>query len=266
MRPLREAKKRFALSAGQPGKLLAALLVRVALLACLALPACRPAPPAQAPIALTAADRDALRCGDLLFQDTDGSPLCEAIRAVTEGCDGGDFTHVGIVVATEPRVEILEAGGRGVKITPLEKFLARSTDDRGRPRVVVGRLKEEYRPAIEPALLRAQVLIGAPYDDLFELGDEKYYCSELVYVSYLAPADGMPLFEVFPMTFCAPGSDRPMAVWQDYYARKGAAIPEGKLGCNPGGLSRSDKLTIVHAFGKPTGWTEETYLRHAGGK
>jgi hypothetical protein len=262
MRKISAGEKQSALADGWTVKPLVGLLFRMALLVCLAVPACRP--PAPAP--LTAADRDALRPGDLLFQDTDGSPLCDAIRAVTEGCDGGDFTHVGIVAATEPRVEILEAGGGGVKITPLEKFLARSTDDRGRPRVVVGRLKEEFRPAAEPAILRAKALIGAPYDDVFTLGDEKYYCSELVYVSYLDPAGGEPLFEVFPMTFCAPGSDRPMPVWQEYYARKGVAIPEGKPGCNPGGLSRSDKLTIVHAFGKPTGWTEETYLRHAGGK
>ncbi len=65
------------------------------------------------------------------------------------------------------------------------------------------------------------------------------------------------------MTFRTPGTDGPMPVWREYYANKGVPIPEGKPSCNPGGLSRSENLLIPHAFGRPTGWTEDTYTRHA---
>ena len=34
-------------------------------------------------------------------------------------------------------------------------------------------------------------------------------------------------------------------VWADYYQKLNIAIPEGQLGCNPGGISTSDKLRII---------------------
>ena len=32
-----------------------------------------------------------------------------------------------------------------------------------------------------------------------------------------------------------------------------ATIPEGELGLNPGGMSQSDKIDIIHTFKKPSG-------------
>ena len=36
--------------------------------------------------------------GDLLFQDLDSSPLCDAIELVTPGFENGNFSHIGLVV------------------------------------------------------------------------------------------------------------------------------------------------------------------------
>ena len=36
--------------------------------------------------------------GDILFQDLDSSPLCDAIELVTPGYRNGNFSHIGIVV------------------------------------------------------------------------------------------------------------------------------------------------------------------------
>ena len=38
-----------------------------------------------------------LRPGDLLFQDLDAGPLCDAIEKVTTGYRGANLTHVGVV-------------------------------------------------------------------------------------------------------------------------------------------------------------------------
>ncbi|MHC4724324.1 MAG: hypothetical protein ACYS9V_08765 [Planctomycetota bacterium] len=35
--------------------------------------------------------------GDLLFQDLDCGPLCDAIEKVTTGYQGSNFSHVGIL-------------------------------------------------------------------------------------------------------------------------------------------------------------------------
>jgi len=39
-----------------------------------------------------------LELGDILFQDLDSSPLCDAIELVTPGFKDGNFSHIGIVV------------------------------------------------------------------------------------------------------------------------------------------------------------------------
>jgi len=39
-----------------------------------------------------------LKVGDLLFQDLDSSPLCDAIETVTPGFQGASLSHIGIVI------------------------------------------------------------------------------------------------------------------------------------------------------------------------
>jgi hypothetical protein len=204
-----------------------------------------------------------LQSGDLLFQDVDGGPLSRAIKQVTDGFEGAKFTHVGIVSIGRGRPAVIEASGKGVRVTPLAEFLARSRDSSSRPRVVVGRLKHEYRAAALPAIKHARELVGSSYDDEFLLNNGKFYCAELVYESFWNPASGQRLFEVAPMTFCPPGSQAPDESWREYFARRKLPIPEGRPGCNPGGLSRSPSVEIVYAFGRPEGWSEEVYHRYA---
>jgi hypothetical protein len=47
------------------------------------------------------------------------------------------------------------------------------------------------------------------------------------------------------MTFKSPKSKDYFEVWADYYKKLNIKIPEGQLGCNPGGISTSDKLKII---------------------
>jgi hypothetical protein len=59
-----------------------------------------------------------------------------------------------------------------------------------------------------------------------------------------------------PMTFNEPGTDNPFRHWVDYYKELNHPIPEGKLGLNPGGMSRSDAIDIVYIFEKPSGFNQ----------
>jgi hypothetical protein len=213
------------------------------------------------PMSMRRVDRFVPEPGDLLFQDLDSGPLCDAIEQVTTGYDGTNLSHVGLVAKDAHRgLVVIEAVSAGVVTTPLHRFLARSLDARHRPKVLVGRLNPAIVPdchgLIRRAIEEARALEGRAYDKQFLIGNDSYYCSELVYEAFRRANNGRPLFELQPMTFKRPGSDEPMAVWRTYFADLGVAIPEGCPGINPGSLSRSPVLTIVHEYGaltrKPT--------------
>lgn len=186
--------------------------------------------------------------GDLLFQDSDCGDFCRAIREVTYGYGGHDFTHIGIAVEAEGGFEVIEAVSAGVKVTALEDFLTRSTDAGGSPRAAVGRLKEPLRHLIPPAIDHAQGLIGKPYDWWFELGNGKYYCSELIYEIFRQANDGQQVFSPEPMTFRPAPEEDFFDLWADYFADLGTDIPQGMPGLNPAGMSRSQVLDIVYIY------------------
>lgn len=60
--------------------------------------------------------------------------------------------------------------------------------------------------------------------------------------------DVMPFFQLYPMTYKQPGTNAFFPAWVDYYKAIGKPIPEGQPGCNPGGISTSDKIEIVGRF------------------
>lgn len=204
----------------------------------------------------------ALEPGDLLLQDADGGPLCDAIEAVTSGYEGAHLSHVGIVAGREHGAYVvIEAAAAGVNAVPLDRFLQRSLDRDRRPKVLVGRLKPSFRRLIPAAIRHANALRGKPYDKVFDIHNDAYYCSELVYCSFLAANDGKPVFELQPMTFIDPVSGVTFGAWKEYFQKLAVPIPEGQPGINPGGISRSSVLTIVHAYGSPAGWKPRTGTR-----
>lgn len=192
-----------------------------------------------------------LRPGDLLFQDSDCGPLCDAIEKVTTGVEGANFTHVGIVAkGGSDNFVVIEAVSSGVKATELQTFLNRSSDLKGRPKVVVGRLKKPYHRLISGALQEAIHLEGKPYDKVFAINNDTYYCSELIYEIFRRANNNNPVFILQPMTFKDPDTGQTLAAWEKYFSDLGVSIPEGQPGINPGGISRSDALTIVYAYGE----------------
>ena len=69
-----------------------------------------------------------LKNGDLLFQDLDSSPLCDAIEEVTTGFNNLNFSHVGILTIINNKKYVLEAFVNGVDTVDLNTFLNRSVD------------------------------------------------------------------------------------------------------------------------------------------
>ena len=180
-----------------------------------------------------------LKSGDLLFQSMNCGPLCEAINEVTSGYQGHDFSHLGLVYIKNDSILVIEASGSSVKITPYETFKTYTAE-----KMFVGRLKRKYRALIPEAIAFALQQIGVPYDEEYVYNNGKYYCSELLYDAFLH-ANKKPLFDLFPMTFKSPKTEEYFEVWVDYYKKLNIEIPEGKPGCDPGGISTSDKLKII---------------------
>ena len=186
-----------------------------------------------------------LQEGDLLFQDLNCGELCDAIEAVTQGVDGKDFSHCAMVVKINDTLKVVEAIGDKVQVNTLKDFFARSGDTASIQNITVGRVLEKYQPLVAKAALKAKAHIGEPYDDVFLMNNNSWYCSELLYDAFKEANDSKEFFELNPMTFKDPKTNDFFPAWVDYYQHLNQDIPEGKPGINPGLISRSDKIEIV---------------------
>ena len=201
-----------------------------------------------------------LQIGDILFQDLDSSPLCDAIEIVTPGYNNNNFSHIGIIVELgdpncinpnyiyEDNIRVLEAIPNKVTTTRLDSFLNRSIDSNKKPKVIVGRLKKRYQYSILDAVKFLKNKIGIEYDDYFIKDNNKYYCSELIYEAFEKDS----VFRLYPMTFIDPITNNTMNLWQEYYNELETKIPEGEPGINPGIMSISENIKIVHKYGEPS--------------
>lgn len=181
-----------------------------------------------------------LKDGDLIFQDMDCGPLCDAIEAVTEGYKGNDFSHMGLVYHRNDTLYIIEAAGKAVRLTRFEQF-AKNT---AKP-MYVGRVKKQYEQLLPAAIGFSLKQLGVPYDDEYVYNNGSYYCSELIYDAFLYANMGRPFFRLYPMTYKQPGTNTFFPAWVTYYNTINKKIPEGEPGCNPGGISLSGNIDII---------------------
>ena len=191
--------------------------------------------------------------GDLLFQDLDCGPLCNAIESVTKGYNNYNFSHVGIVMeAKNDNAVIVEAYGEKVIMSQFLDFIIRSRDSTGKPKVVVGRLKPEYQHLVPFAVLYAKAKIDKNYDSFFNITNDSYYCSELIYEVFRESNNYTPLFDLQPMDYNDPATNQIAPAWKEYFEKLKAKIPQDKLGINPGGISLSPLIEIVYKYGEPS--------------
>ena len=194
-----------------------------------------------------------LQHGDLLFQDSDCGVFCDAIEKVTQGYQGANLSHVGMVILSDDGPQIIEATTDGVVMTELKTFLSRSYDKNENSKVIVGRVKDVHTQLIPRAVQYAQSLLGKKYDHVFDIKNDTYYCSELIYEAFKHANGGEEIFHLFPMTFIDPDTKETFGIWSNYYRELGISIPEGKPGLNPGGISKSSEIEIIHMYGTPSG-------------
>ncbi|MCL6257959.1 hypothetical protein M3O96_02585 [Aquiflexum sp. TKW24L] len=187
--------------------------------------------------------------GDILFQDGDCGDFCEAIRKVTEGYQGIEFSHNGLMMKENGDWFVLEAIGKGVSKTPLQEFLNRHLDENGKPKVMVGRLKPEFQHLIPTAIMEAQKYLGKPYDSAFDFDNDAFYCSELIHFAFKAANGGSDLFQPKPMTYNDPDTGELFPIWEAYFLELGIPVPEGKPGLNPGGMSLEPVLEMMEISG-----------------
>jgi len=192
---------------------------------------------------------DKMKEGDILFQDLDCGALCDAIEAVTDGAGGREFSHCGLVVEIDGRLQVVEAIGDRVQVNDLNTFFTRSGDTSNIMNISLGRINREYSGIISRASEYARQQIGTPYDDEFLIDNGKWYCSELLYQSFKEANSGDEFFILQPMTFRDPETGEFFPAWIEYYNNLGLPIPEGMPGTNPGLISLSERLRIIELKG-----------------
>lgn len=181
-----------------------------------------------------------IKTGDLLFQNLDCGPLCDAIETVTEGYNAQKFSHIGLAYSRKDSMYIIEAIGKDVHLTSLQEFMARTNHP-----TIIARLKKQYQHLIPAAIQEALKHLGDVYDDAFIYNNGKYYCSELIYDAFKKANNNKPFFKLEPMTFKDPATHQFFPAWVDYYKSLNMNIPESKPGINPGGISTSNKIMII---------------------
>jgi hypothetical protein len=184
--------------------------------------------------------------GDLVFQDLNCGDLCDAIEKVTEGINGRDFSHCGIIVIENDSASVLEAIGKKVQVTRLHTFLDRSKDHHTNIKnCVFARIKNKDAFFKGKAVQYAVSKVGNPYDDIFLMDTTSWYCSEIIYAAFKHANNGQDFFKLYPMTYKDPATNQFFPAWVNYYKDLKHDIPEGLPGLNPGGISRDEKLEIL---------------------
>jgi len=191
-----------------------------------------------------------LQQGDLLFQNTGTGEIDNAIKDVTATTVSKNYSHVGIAMQKNKEWFVVEAiPKKGIRQTPLQKFLNRNKNKLNKSQTTVARLDSYYQPYISKAIAYGIERINTPYDEIFLWDDNSYYCSELVYKMFSSqdlPKDSIP-FLTHPMTF-NDSTGNPMPSWVKYYETHNQPIPEGIEGTNPNLMASSPFITFVHDY------------------
>lgn len=123
-------------------------------------------------------DSDEIKNGDLIFQ-TSLSRQSRAIQLATNS----KYSHCGIIYKNGKDFYVFEAV-QPVKLTPLEKWIARGKDGR----FVIKRLKNADKVLTSSTIEKMKDIgnqfNGKSYDLTFEWSDDKIYCSELIWKIY----------------------------------------------------------------------------------
>lgn len=187
-------------------------------------------------------DWNAIRKGDLLFVGIPGDYyLSDTIY------DGGEipvtYIHTSMLDVDSAGVWVVDATfKRGVDRHPLDSLVSDFALRNGRTLTLeVWRVKSNSDVA--SFVESAKTHIGTLYDIEFTPDNNNYYCTELIYDSYVAE-DGSHIFSAAPLDFGA-GTIGEVDYWQRLASRIGGTMPVGVTGTTPSGMRAEECLTPV---------------------
>jgi hypothetical protein len=180
---------------------------------------------------------DQLRDGDIIFQ-TSRSAQSKAIQLATHS----PYSHCGLVFRDSTgggAWRVLEAV-QPVKWTPLPEWVARGEGGRFVVKRFVG---ESTWPDSVPLAIEAvgSSFLGKNYDLQFGWGDDRIYCSELVWKAYERAA-GIELAGLQRLRDLDLGNP---AVKTKLFERYGDQLPQDEPVISPGAIFGSDALVTV---------------------
>ena len=191
-----------------------------------------------------------VRTGDLLFVGIPADytifddSMSGAIAAATGKADQLNYIHVAVLEVDEQgAIWIVDATLKhGVDRHPMDTFLADFTLKNGDyPQLDVMRLKQSRHVAQYVA--NTKKFCGEAYDLYFLPDNDRHYCTELVYDSYITPK-GKHLFHAGPMNFKDEEGEFP-PYWVQLFQLIGQPIPQGEPGTNPNAMSKEKCLKRV---------------------
>lgn len=162
------------------------------------------------------------------------------------------MSHVAIIVRDTVQEEwgCIEAVTEGVFYRPIVEVIESSSlDAQSRPKIILARLAEDYQKYIPDAVKYCKKQVGKDYDSVFSLGEQAFYCSELIYFAFQEGA----VFPLNRMTFKDPIMGETLAIWKEYFKKLGVRIPEGDWGINPGAMSRQPVYQQFYYLGQLDG-------------
>lgn len=176
-----------------------------------------------------------LKIGHLIFQSS--APQNDWETAVKQSHQLQNITHVGIITNHHQVVEATFSDG--VTATPIVDFLKKAQQNW---------VYVFNRPQIIDAVCNyVNRQLGQPYNDCFLEDAAGFYCSELIVkaANYASPHYFLP----GQLNFTLPHSQTIAPYWADYYRKRNIAVPQGKPGSHPAGLTlQCQAITLVGYF------------------
>ncbi|MDE1191431.1 MAG: YiiX/YebB-like N1pC/P60 family cysteine hydrolase [Arachidicoccus sp.] len=174
-----------------------------------------------------------LHNGDLLFVAANNQNLSGAIDRVTQTNHKTHYDHIALLEKKRNKYFVLQSNiPRGSEKISLDKFLKEENK-----RIDVYRLQKSFRSIIPSAIIRAENMIGKPYNYTYVLSDTAYYCSDFIQKSFSDDS----IFALKPMTF-KNADGKTDSAWINLYKKMNMDVPEGKPGCNPNGMAASPAI------------------------
>ena len=179
-----------------------------------------------------------IKNGDLLFIQAKEENLSGAISRVTKKNNAISYDHIAIIEREKDQIYVLHAAP---EVGSVKEIINTFLKKYNKNMIDLYRLKPEFQNSIKPAIVQANILIGKPYNTSYILNDNSYYCSDFIERSFRKNN----IFQLKPMTFIDPKTGKTDEFWDNFYKKLDLKVPEGEPGCNPNGLSQSNKIEKI---------------------